>query len=242
MNNKLLKDKASYINGKITAIVLAAGKGNRMNSSEKKQFMTLEGMPLICYSLQMFQRSMVDNIILVTSEEDIDFCRTEIIDKFGFDKVSDIVPGGSERFDSVYNGLMAAEGTEYIFIHDGARPFATPDMLDRLLLAVKEFGSATVAMPVKDTVKISDEKNLSISTPDRRYVWQVQTPQCFNKDMLLKAYNEMYKSDIGNITDDTMVAERYASVKTKLVYGSYGNIKITTPEDLDLAKILLKNG
>lgn len=237
----MLNDNTADItNEKITAIILAAGRGNRMNSTKKKQFMTLGGVPLICHCLRMFQNSTVDNIILVTSEEDIDFCRKEIVDKYKFDKVSEIVPGGAERFDSVYNGLLACEGAEYIFIHDGARPFATTDMLERLLPAAREYGSSTVAMPVKDTIKISDDNDLSISTPDRRYVWQVQTPQCFRRDMLLDAYRKMYQSDMKNVTDDTMVAERYASTKTKLVSGSYENIKITTCEDMELAEILLK--
>ena len=224
---------------KITAIVLAAGKGNRMNSSQKKQFMILGDRPLICHALQMFQESRVDDIILVTSAEDIDYCRTEIVEKYGYDKVSEIVSGGKERFDSVYNGLRETEGAKYVLIHDGARPFVDDDMTDRLLRAMEEYASATVAMPAKDTIKISDADGCSVSTPDRRYVWQIQTPQCFDRDMLAHAYAKMYESDHAGITDDTMVAERFGGEKTKLVYGSYENIKVTTPEDLKLAEILL---
>ena len=225
---------------KCTAIVLAAGQGKRMNSRVQKQFLLLQGKPLLYYSLACFQNSSVINdMIVVTGKESIDFCKKEIVELYGFTKVKAVIPGGKERYDSVYAGLCACEGTDYVFIHDGARPFVTEDMLQRLKAAVTEYGACIAGMPSKDTVKIADEKGLVAKTPKRSHVWMIQTPQVFSFGLILEAHNRARQGSMEEITDDAMVIETCTDRKIKLVEGSYENIKITTPEDLLIAERIL---
>lgn len=225
---------------KCTAIVLAAGQGKRMNSRVQKQFLLLQGKPLLYYSLACFQNSsVIDDMIVVTGKESIDFCKKEIVELYGFTKVKAVIPGGKERYDSVYAGLCACEGTDYVFIHDGARPFVTEDMLQRLKAAVTKYGACTAGMPSKDTVKIADEKGLVAKTPKRSHVWMIQTPQVFSFALILEAHNRARQGSMEEITDDAMVIETCTDRKIKLVEGSYENIKITTPEDLLIAERIL---
>lgn len=223
------------------AIVLAAGHGKRMKSKIPKQYLLLEDKPVIYYALKTFQDSFVDRIILVASEEDIEFCRQDVVEKYGFTKVTDIVAGGKERYHSVYEGLKAAK-CEYVFIHDGARPFLTEEILERAYRCVIQYDACVVGMPVKDTVKIADNDNYAVSTPSRDLVWAVQTPQVFEYGLIYRAYSlliereqELLENAV-KITDDAMAVETFTSRKVKMVEGSYENIKITTPEDLRIAK------
>ncbi len=224
----------------ITAIVLAAGTGSRMQSNVPKQYMELVGKPVLYYSLKVFEDSMVDDIILVVSKDDVSYCKKEIVDAFAFQKVKCIVEGGSERYWSVRNGLNAAEGADYVLIHDAARPCLTNEMIVASIVQVKKTGACTVGVPVKDTIKIVDENQLGVETPPRNLLWQVQTPQSFSYEDILKAYVLMERSGDGDITDDTMIIERYLGKKTKIIMGDYCNIKITTPEDLLVAENFLK--
>ena len=233
---------------KTVAVVLAAGSGSRMNSDVKKQYMEIGGKPLIYYSLKTFEESIIDDIVLVVSRGDIDFVRTEIVQKYGFDKVTAIVEGGLYRYHSVRLGLeAAAKDCDYAFIHDGARPFVTKDIILRALHAVKEYGACVVGMPVKDTIKIADEKGFAATTPDRNLTWMVQTPQVFSYKMILELYQRLDREEGElmakgiNITDDAMVVEYFSDKKIKLVEGSYTNIKITTPEDIPAAEAILKD-
>jgi len=240
-----------------TAIVLAAGSGKRMKSSTAKQFMLLNGKPLIWYSLQTIELSeIIDDCVLVTGEEDIPFVQQEIVKKYGFRKVCHIVAGGSERYESVYNGLMEiktseemqgkagnAEATEhYIFIHDGARPFLTEEILKNTYEAVLEHGACVAGMPVKDTIKIADENGFAVETPNRNLVWAVQTPQVFEAGLITYAYEKLMaelshlKERGVAITDDAFVVEYMLGRKVKLVEASYENIKIITPEDIKTAQ------
>ncbi len=234
---------------KTVAIVLAAGSGSRMNSDVKKQYMEIGGKPLIYYSLKAFEESIIDDIVLVVSRGDVDYVREEIVNKFSFDKVTAIVEGGLYRYHSVRLGLMAAApDCEYAFIHDGARPFITDEIIMRALHAVKEYGAAVVGMPVKDTIKLADEKGFALSTPDRAHTWQIQTPQVFSYKMILDLYKRLDREEGElmakgiNITDDAMVVEYFTDKKVKLVEGSYNNIKITTPDDIPAAEAILKAG
>lgn len=222
---------------KITAIVLAAGSGRRMGGDCKKQYLLLDGRPILYYALQTFEESNVDEIILVTGEKE--YCRREIIEKYHMKKVKKIIPGGMERYNSVYNGLLEAEDSAYVLIHDGARPLVTADIVERSIAAVKECQACVVGMPVKDTIKIADVDGYSAQTPDRNSLWMVQTPQSFSYPLILSAYQKVLADRPGGITDDAMVVEYTDSVRVKLIPGSYENIKITTPEDLDIAHILL---
>lgn len=230
------------------AIVLAAGRGKRMNSAVAKQYLLLQDKPVLYYALKQFEDSFIDDIILVTGADDIAFCKEKIVDKYGFTKVRRIVAGGKERYHSVYQGLLAIEQPEEacIYIHDGARPFISDDILRRAGESVRECGSGVVGMPVKDTIKIADEQGFAVSTPKRSLVWQVQTPQCFLYSVIMPAYQKLIKQEEEllaqgiAITDDAMVIELLTGNQVRLVEGSYENIKITTPEDLVVAEGFLK--
>lgn len=230
---------------KYVAIVLSAGSGSRMKSDIPKQYLPLIEKPVIYYSLMAFQNSPVDEIILVSGANDIEYCRKEIVERYGLSKVTRIVAGGKERYDSVYEGLCATDA-EYVLIHDGARPVLTSDMIDRMIQGVENTGACIAAMPVKDTIKLSDEHKQVASTPDRKHLWMVQTPQCFARTLLEESY-EILKckqkagEKVPDITDDAMIVEYATGKKITLVEGAYTNLKITTPEDLAVAEIFLKS-
>ena len=225
-----------------TAIVLAAGQGKRMHSKVQKQFLEIQGYPVLYYSLRCFQESpLIQDIILVTGEESISYCKEEIVQKYGFTKVSAVIPGGKERYDSVYAGLCECRDCEYVLIHDGARPFVTEEILKRGLQKVKETGACVIGMPSKDTVKLSDEEGYVKETPNRKCVWTIQTPQIFLYSLIREAHDSIRQKDMSKITDDAMVAEHETGVKIRFSEGSYRNIKITTPEDLVIAEAFLDN-
>lgn len=226
---------------KNTAIVLAAGQGKRMHSKIQKQFLEIGGKPVLYYSLRCFQDSpLIDDIILVTGEDALACCRSEIVDRYGFTKVSRIVQGGKERYDSVYAGLLACEDTDYVLIHDGARPFITEEILRRGMEGVKETGACVIGMPSKDTVKLSDAAGFVSETPDRKTVWTIQTPQIFSYNLIKSVHDSIRRKDMSQITDDAMVVEQESGTRIRLVEGSYMNLKITTPEDLNVAEIFLQ--
>ncbi len=244
-----------------TAIVLAAGRGSRMESDVAKQYMLLRDRPLIWYALHAIEvSSVIDDCILVTSAEDISYVKKDIVTKYGFYKVTTVVAGGKERYDSVYNGLLAARGSAaarggenrcafghdgYIFIQDGARPFLTEEILKRCYVAVERDHACAAGMPVKDTIKIVDEIGFARQTPDRNFMWQVQTPQVFDAPLILFAYERLMQEKERllqegiSITDDAMVVETFTDCKVRLVEGSYSNMKVTTPEDMTVAEALL---
>ena len=225
---------------KCTAIVLAAGQGKRMGTAVQKQYLELAGKPVLYYSLQVFQTSpLIDEIILVVGEGQQVYCEREIVSKYQISKVKSIVQGGAERYISVWNGLReVSEG--YVFIHDGARPFIEEEILMRAYKGVQEYQACVVGMPVKDTIKISDEEGLVADTPERSRLWMVQTPQVFETALVKEAYEKLMQRTETNVTDDAMVVEQMLGSKVKLVEGSYRNIKITTPEDLQVANLFVK--
>lgn len=230
---------------KTVAIILAAGRGKRMNNKVQKQYLLIKDKPVIFYALDVFQKSFIDEIILVVSLGEVDYCRQEIVEKYRFSKVSHIVEGGKERYHSVKKGLDQIKESDYIFIHDGARPFLSQDILNRSYTAVKESKACVVGMPVKDTIKIADENGYAIETPLREKVWMIQTPQVFESSLIREVYDKLIEAEKrGNsqsktITDDAMVVEVFGKAAIQLVKGSYENIKITTQEDLKIAEVFL---
>ncbi|MGN0294999.1 MAG: 2-C-methyl-D-erythritol 4-phosphate cytidylyltransferase [Lachnospiraceae bacterium] len=228
-----------------TAIVLAAGKGKRMNSKVSKQFLELNGRPVLYYALAAFEKSRVDDIVLVTQENDIEYCRKEIVEKYGFRKVNRIVAGGRERYDSVWKGLQAEETGDYVLIHDGARAFIDQETIERCMQDVVKSKACVAAVPVKDTIKVVDGSLLGVETPDRSTLWTIQTPQAFEQALIYEAYRKLaLEQEEGTapfVTDDTMVAERYTGIRAHMVMGSYYNIKVTTPEDLILGRAILEH-
>jgi len=226
-----------------TAIILAAGQGKRMNSAVQKQYLLINNKPVLYYALKAFEDSIVDDIVLVAGNAEIGFCQREIVEKYGLQKVRIITAGGKERYHSVACGLSAITWEcDYVFIHDGARPFVDIGMIERAFISVQKTSACVVGMPVKDTIKLADENGYVESTPDRSLVWQIQTPQVFERELITAAYQKLLSNEEtiqnGNvsITDDAMVVEYFMNKQVKLVEGSYRNIKITTPEDLCLAE------
>ena len=225
----------------VSAIVLAGGSGSRMKSDKAKQFIEIDGKPLIYYALKVFEASIVDEIILVTRQQDINTMREEVIKKYSFNKVRKIVAGGKERYDSVENGLRACDKrNSIIMIHDGARPFVTNAMILSSISEVRRCKACTVGVPVKDTIKVVDEEGYGVETPDRSSLYQIQTPQTFDRRLLEEAYSRLRSDENKNITDDTMIVEKYMDQRVKIIEGSYENIKVTTPEDMKIAEALMK--
>ena len=224
------------------AVVLAAGRGKRMESSVHKQYLLLHEKPVLYYALKAFEESPVQEIVLVVGKGEIEYCQKEIVEKYGFQKISHIIEGGAERYHSVYCGLKAIKGADYVLIHDGARPFLDEEIIKRNIQAVREYQACVAGMPSKDTVKIVDENDFAVNTPERRFVWCIQTPQVFETALIRHAYFKLMENEENEtgITDDAMVVERMENCAVKLVEGSYENIKITTPEDLILAESLIK--
>lgn len=219
-----------------TAVVLAAGLGKRMNESVPKQYLLLNQKPILYYSLKAFEESAVDDMILVAANGEEEFCKSEIVERFGFKKVRAVVAGGKERYHSVYEGLKAVKNTDYVLIHDGARPFINTDMIQCSIEAVRLHDACVVGMPVKDTIKILDADHFVADTPKRDLVWQIQTPQTFAYSLIFAAYREIMKRDDIQITDDAMVLEHMTGKKIRVIEGDYRNIKITTPEDIAVAR------
>lgn len=230
-----------------TAIVVAAGQGKRMGGNVQKQYLELMGKPIIYHTLEAFQNSpLIDSIILVTGPEQMAWCRDELVHKYNLSKVDTITTGGAERYTSVWNGLQVieedmtkADREGIVFIHDGVRPFVDDEIISRTLEAAKTYGACVAAMPVKETIKLADENDFVNSTPPRNRIWGIQTPQVFDFQLLYKAYQTAMESGRTDMTDDAMIVENFTDVKVKLVEGSYENIKITTPEDLEIAEAFL---
>ena len=224
---------------KFTAIVLAAGSGTRMEQDIPKQYMNMGGKPLMVHCLETFQQSKCTQIVLVVAPGDVDKCQKEIIDRYNITKCIAVVEGGDERYDSVYAGLKAIDDG-YVLIHDCARAFVSIDIIHRCMSAVVLYESCVVGMPTKDTVKITDDHRKVLDTPARSNVWVVQTPQCFEYNLVRSAYDKIIPTADKSITDDAMVVEKATEHEVHMIEGSYMNIKVTTPEDIAFGEAILK--
>ena len=226
------------------AVVLAAGQGKRMGTSVQKQYIELEGKPLIYYALRTFQESeIIDAVVLVVGKGQVSYAENEIRLKYDFSKVRAIVEGGKERYDSVWKGLKAVDLKQedsYIFIHDGARPFVDEGILRRGFVTVEMFRAFVGGVPCMDTVMVADQDGFAVNTPERKYVWIIQTPQVFERSLIMEAYARLMEEEHADVTDDAMAVERMMKLPVKLFEGSYQNVKITTPEDLEIAKVFLR--
>ncbi len=222
---------------KTFALIPAAGMGKRMGASINKQYLQLEGLPIVARTISVFEASPdIDAIYLVIPEAEIPYCREHVVEACGFRKVVRIVPGGKERQNSVMNGLRAMQphlsDNDVVVIHDGVRPLITPELLQKSIEVARTCDGALVAVPAKDTIKTVRD-GIVVNTPDRETLWQAQTPQSFRFGVIFKAHlaadDEKF---IG--TDDASLVERCGGA-VRIVPGDYRNIKITTPEDLVLA-------
>lgn len=223
---------------KTQAIIPAAGLGERLKATVPKALVELNGKPLLVYTLESFvNSSLIDSIILVVPSQQVeDF--EKLVSQYSLTKVNRIVAGGQTRCESVCNGLnVSDEDTEVIVVHDGARPLIEVETIDAAVRLCKEYDAVVVAVPVKPTIKEIDRENLIVmKTLDRGKLWEVQTPQVFKKEILVKAHQ---KGKGSNPTDDASLVEQLG-IKVKVLKGDYKNLKITTKEDLVVAEALLK--
>ncbi|WP_353094278.1 2-C-methyl-D-erythritol 4-phosphate cytidylyltransferase [Tissierella praeacuta] len=230
-----------YKNYYVSAIIAAAGMSNRMGSKINKQFITIDGKPILAHTIEKFENCRyVDEIILVAKEDEIEYCRKEIVRKYKFNKVANIIRGGKERQDSVYNGILAlSERADIVLTHDGARPFVKIENIEDGIKGTVAHGACVIGVPVTDTIKVVCENKTIDSTPQRSLLWAAQTPQCFFKHILIKGYEKSIDSGFVG-TDDSSIVERIG-YEVKMIMGSYENIKITTPEDIVFAESLSKD-
>ena len=222
-----------------TAVIVAAGKGKRMGTDISKQFLPLCGKEILAHTVEKFEKAEnIHDIILVTGTDSVQDVQ-EMVQEYDWKKVISVTAGGKERQDSVWNGLQKVpENTEIVLIHDGVRPFVTEEILDLSIETALEMGGCVAGVPAKDTIKVCDAKNIAVATPDRSTLWQIQTPQTFQKNLIVKAYEDAKISGfIG--TDDASLAE-HSGYPVKVIMGSYRNIKITTQEDLLIGEAFLK--
>lgn len=225
---------------KTVAIIPAGGSGKRMKEKLSKQYLLLDGIPVLVHTLRIFQKSpIVDEIFLIVPENDIEFARQHIVEKYSISKVSRLLKGGRERQDSVRHGIRVLEKKhDIVVIHDGVRPFITEEILHAVLSEAAKGKAVTVGVPVKDTVKSVDGRGWVVETLDRNRLWLIQTPQAFARDIIQKAYEDAYRNNYYG-TDDASLVERIG-INVKVIHGSYDNIKITTKDDILLAEILIK--
>ncbi len=224
------------------AIIPAAGLGIRMGSKRPKQFLEVNGTPLLALTLRAFQESgAIERVIIVVAGEEIESCRREIVSRHGFDKVGNIVAGGKRRQDSVRLGIEAAgNDADLVVIHDGVRPLVDGALVERVISAAEIHGAAAAGLPAKETVKETDSRGEVIRTLDRSNIWLVQTPQAFTYDLMRNAHERAWKEHWSEVTDDAALAERIG-VKVRMVRGSEKNIKVTTPMDLEIIRLLMSN-
>lgn len=221
----------------LSAIVLAAGQGKRLGLAVLKPLVKIAGLPAIIYSLSTLDKHpQVDEIILVVNTKNQQAIK-QLIRKYPFKKIKSFVLGGRLRQDSVYNGLkMVSPESDWVLIHDSARPFIDGETITKVILAAKKTGSAIVAVKPKATIKFSQKNNIVKKTLDRGNLWEIQTPQVFKKELLLQAYKKYGKE---KVTDDASLVEKLGA-DVLIVQGSYQNIKITTGEDLLFAGLIAK--
>lgn len=225
---------------KVIALIPAAGMGRRMGAGINKQYLLVAGKPIIAHTLSIFQgMAGVDEVYLVIPADEIPYCREHVVERYGLTKVRKIVPGGAERQHSVLNGLRAlvdvADG-DVILIHDGVRPFVPKTVIEQAVSAATVHDGALVAVPAKDTIKLVSE-GIVTDTPPRERLWLAQTPQAFRYGIILRAHEDAAAAGCLG-TDDASLVERLG-LKVHVVPGDYRNIKITTPEDMQLAEAFL---
>lgn len=235
---------------KATVIVVAAGKGRRFRSKEKKPFAKLGKRPLLIYALLTFQKSpLIDDVVLVVDKSSIEKAE-RLVKRYRINKVKCVIKGGRLRTQSVKNGLARVDkDSDVVLVHDGVRPFVHNGLVKEAVNAAVKFGAAILAHPVKPTIKISKDGSFVSYTPERRHLWEAETPQVFRKHIIDRAYKKICANRLfttldseylTGFTDDSSLVE-LLGVKVKIIKGDYRNIKITTVEDLKIAEALLRN-
>ena len=219
-----------------TAIIVAAGSGKRMGTEIRKQFLTLFGRPVLSHTIEAVEKcNLVGSIIIVTNEEDI-LTVKDIVSSAACEKVSAIVAGGATRAQSVRNGLNELpKDTEIVLIHDGVRPVVAESLIENVIMDARKHGAAALGVKIKDTIKTVDKDGFIAETLDREKMVAIQTPQCFQYDIIKRAY-ENFSADA---TDDCSLVETLGE-RIKITEGSYTNIKLTTKEDMAILSRLIE--
>ena len=219
-------------------LIMAAGKGSRMKSDVKKQFLKLNGVPILAITISKFDMcDKVDMIVIVAPKDDIKTC-SDLCKEYCKKTAYSVIEGGKERYNSVYNGIKFLEGKcRYVMIQDGVRPFVTEEIITKTLKSAEKYGACIPVVDVKDTIKEVDSNGMVTKTLKRSSLCAVQTPQAFEYNLIKKAYENL-PPDL-DVTDDASVVE-ISGGNVKIVEGSYDNIKITTIEDLDSGLAILK--
>lgn len=227
---------------KTAAIITAAGAGVRMGGDQAKQFMDLDGKPLLASTLERFEISpAIDGIVIVVPHDKVDYSRDQIVKKHHLVKVVKVVAGGKRRQDSVRLGLEATEGRyPLVLIHDGVRPLVPPDLISRIVKAMNQYRAVIPALAARETIKEANGTGLVVKTLDRSSLWLVQTPQAFRYEDILEAHRRAVAEEWEEMTDDALLMERMG-VPVNIIDGSEENIKITTPRDLELARFLIRH-
>jgi len=234
------REQMSKPEQKVVAIIPAAGAGVRMGRKQAKQFLEIHGKPMLTLTMERFQLSpAIHAIIAVVPSEQVDFCRTEMVEKYRLSKVAKVIAGGKRRQDSVRLGIEASRGLhEIVLIHDGVRPFIDEALIDRVVAAATMHRAVIAGLPAKETVKEVDGRGFVVRTYNRNSVWSVQTPQAFRYDDIIKAHRLALEQDWEEVTDDALLIEKMG-IPIKVIEGSESNIKITTPHDLEIARTIL---
>jgi len=234
-----------YKNKIFKALILASGSGQRMQSKVQKQYLEIHQKPMLIYSLEVFEQSPIDEIILVVKAGEEAYCQ-DLVQQYALKKVKKIVSGGSERYNSTANGLAAAAPCDYVLIHDSARPCVTGDIIIRCMDTVIETGACSAGVPATDTINLVDDDQKVVQTLNRNSLWSVQTPQTFCYDTINNAHKRLQErlpllssAERLAITDDVKIAQVFAHVNVHMVLGAYENIKVTTPFDLKIAATFL---
>lgn len=222
-----------------TAIILAGGRGSRMQAGINKAYLPLGDKPILAHTVNAFNKhSLIDEILLVVGDGEESMFKSHILNKIDASKVKKIIVGGHERQNSVYNGLVSlSDECRIVLIHDGARPFVSANIINKCIEGAMIYGAVTTAVPVKETIKVVKNANIIDHTPNRKDLWITQTPQAFKKEIIVKAHMTA-KSENFIATDDAMLIENLGQ-QVRIVEGEYENIKITTPEDLIMAEAIL---
>jgi 2-C-methyl-D-erythritol 4-phosphate cytidylyltransferase len=232
--------QSNDLSNQVVAIIPAAGVGARMGSNKAKQFIDLCGKPILAVTLNHFQKcSLVDKIVVVVSEDDVDYCNREIVDRYRQSKVCKVVAGGKRRQDSVRKGLeVVGDLCRWVLIHDGVRPLVTTELIEEVIKASKKSRAVITGLPVKETVKELNEQGMVLQSVHRSHLWLIQTPQVFLFEDLRLAHQKAIKDGWEEATDDAFLIEKM-NIPVKIIKGEEDNIKITTPRDLEIARFLM---
>ena len=224
----------NQVSSHIGAVIVSAGSSQRLG--QDKAFLPLADKPLLAWSVDVCQNcELISQIVIVLNKSNLALGQ-KLVPKRSWSKVVEVCLGGKLRQDSVRQGLKKLKPCDWVVIHDGARPFLTPNLIREGLEAARETGAAIAAVPAKDTIKLGDDSGMVRETLPRQQLWAVQTPQVFRFDIITKAYAQI----TDEVTDDASLVERLG-YKVKLYPGDYNNIKVTTPEDLALAEVIARN-